>query len=114
MPNEIPIGDLIVAGTKYRKIPQVKLAQLKRGDPIQFIREPKNEFDPNAIICMAYIDIPTHIGYVPAKVAKHLAPMLDNQLKLGARVVKCDAARNEVTILLTWTKENSDATPPKP
>ena len=48
-------------------------------------REPKNPFDSNAIQIIAHVPsqnkhIP--IGYVPAKVAKDMAPLMDNGYKV--------------------------------
>ncbi|MPM69871.1 hypothetical protein SDC9_116819 [bioreactor metagenome] len=45
-----------------------------------FIREPNNNFDPNAIQIAAIInhDNPIHIGYVDKSLAANISPMLDS------------------------------------
>ena len=105
MSQKIPCNDFLVAGTKYR-CTQDQVNQLKRGDVIKFEREPTNEHDANAIACFAFITPgPTHIGYVPAVVAKHLSPMMEAGLELEAIVLRTDV-KCTIKAGMFWVKED--------
>lgn len=71
-----------VTGTSYNNR-QGKLWNLRKNADKAYVslsREPKNPADPNAIKVIAHIkgQRPFDIGYLPAKVAKELAPVIDN------------------------------------
>ena len=105
----VSIGTLVIAGTKYRCKPN-QLKDLKFSDQIELEREPKNEHDPNAIACYARSgQIRFHVGYIPSKLAKHFAPMIDNGLRLSAKVRFTNYSRLEINIDLIWEKEDSAA-----
>jgi hypothetical protein len=50
------------------------LAGILPGVSVTLIREPKNKFDPNAV--MVWID-GKHVGYIPSRDAAALAPFID-------------------------------------
>jgi HIRAN domain len=50
------------------------LAGTLPGVPVTLVREPMNQYDPNAV--MVWIN-GQHVGYIPSKDAKALAPFID-------------------------------------
>ena len=63
-----------VTGTHVGKRPQICL-RLKMGDQLKIVREPQNAYDSNAIaVCNTKGE---QCGYVPAKMARWIAPVLD-------------------------------------
>jgi hypothetical protein len=74
---------LRIVGTAHEGRDSVVRRYCKRGDTVKFHREPENLFDPNAIavwhvrLNKAGRDIGDQVGYVPADIARELAPLLD-------------------------------------
>ena len=75
--------DFHIVGTTYRSPDQKSaLKKKKQGSLILLVREPGNQSDPNAIMCLAAQSDHSgqanfnwrHVGYLPAKLAKKLAP----------------------------------------
>lgn len=65
-----------VAGSQFCPIAaQVRLSELREGERVILKPEPTNAYDPNAIQIITEDDV--FIGYVPARIAKHLVSMLD-------------------------------------
>jgi len=62
-----------LAGTKYANM--AESMSLERGDFVRLLREPQNPHDKNAI--KAVSSSGTKIGYIPRKIAMHLAHGLD-------------------------------------
>ena len=77
---EAPVN--IVAGAQYYVEDLQKLLGPPRlgghfiPTPVQFLREPTNEYDPNAIVIRVN---DTRLGYVPRERARHIAPILDRE-----------------------------------
>jgi hypothetical protein len=65
-----------LVGMKHRGTESV-VAALKDGHPVTLIREPNNDYDPNAVQVWA----DQHIGYVKATQARPLAMAMDRALK---------------------------------
>lgn len=59
------------------------IATLKVGDMLQFVREPENKFDPNAIVVQSFQGV---IGYVCSGDAAEIAPWMDRGEKVAAYV----------------------------
>lgn len=55
---------------------QTILKQLKSGDQLDIVREPKNEYDKNAIMVMTKSGL--QIGYIPAKTCINLSKDMDS------------------------------------
>jgi hypothetical protein len=65
-----------LVGTKFRGPEMVALlASLPNGEPLTLVRDPANEYDPNAIKVFAREQ---HIGFVKGSQAKALAAFMDN------------------------------------
>jgi hypothetical protein len=63
------------------------------------VREPDNPEDPNAIRVM-HVGV-YHMGYLPRKVARHIAALMDMGLRFIALFVQCNRAPGEETVGLT-------------
>ena len=63
---------------------------LTPGEPLKLVREPQNEFDPNAILIYQAAGPLENadLGYVPRTLAETLAPTIDGGAQLQARVWK--------------------------
>lgn len=76
-----------IAGMKHaNRIAHVKYAHWQSKFILQ--REPDNRFDKNAIRILLPVkkgSVKLMLGYVPAKHAKELAPMIDDGMKLEAK-----------------------------
>ena len=53
-----------------------RIERLKTGESVQLVREPRNEYDSNAINVHSRLG---SIGYIPAEIAEKLAPFLDRK-----------------------------------
>jgi hypothetical protein len=53
---------------------QPAIRKFLRYHPIKMIREPENPYDKNAIMVTGNGNL---MGYIPAKIAKDMAPMMD-------------------------------------
>lgn len=60
-----------IVGTKYITNGERLLRDVPEGSPLLLVHEPQNAFDTNAVA--VYV----RVGFVPAAVAKTLAPQLD-------------------------------------
>lgn len=102
----IKCGQLEIVGAKYRNLSQRQINELV-NETVDLKREPSNEHDPNAIACFAYLqEGMLHIGYIPAKLAIHLAPMMDEGgMHLQALIKQTDAVRMRILAELIWVKE---------
>jgi len=103
MKEEIPFLALRIAGTKFRCTKDEVRQFVSPGDFVKLEREPKNEFDSNAIAC--YLGV-RHVGYVPAAVAKYYAPLLDVGLELAGRVLSTQPDLLIINMQLVWVKED--------
>lgn len=104
MSPTIRCNTFLVAGTKYRKLSPRQFSELHEGSIIQFEREPGNEYDGNAIACYAYISqLPTHIGYIPKEVARHISPMLDCGMRFHAEIQRTQQEKQLVWAELVMT-----------
>lgn len=77
-----------VVGTKYRGAKVVQLVESLTenhcGEHVSLEREPNNHVDPNAIKVIWGGEF---LGYVPAHVAKILAPIIDSEEIGAARII---------------------------
>lgn len=65
-----------LAGNAHRGIDaQVRYAKLTAGEPLVLVREPDNQYDPNAI--QVHTEDGCFIGFVPKAVAARFAPLID-------------------------------------
>jgi hypothetical protein len=62
-----------IVGQKHRGLDPY-LAGTLPGVPVTLVREPKNKYDPNAV--MVWID-GKHVGYIPSKTNAALAQFID-------------------------------------
>lgn len=86
---------VFVTGTHVGKRPQICLT-LNTGDELKIVREPKNPYDANAIaVCTTKGET---CGYIPAKMARWISPVLD------AGVIRVKDARVEWAT--DWGREN--------
>lgn len=84
--------EMSVAGVTFRPdYPQniFNIAKLQVHSPVPVLavleREPENEVDEHAIKVLVNKE---HVGYVPAWVAKHLSPELDQGIKRWMAIVE--------------------------
>ncbi len=83
-------------GTGYYEA-AVKAGRFSPGAPVRLVREPSNEYDPNAVAVYAETG-KRKAGYVPKGQAKRLAKMLDAGADLVAISVRgSGAGSNQVT-----------------
>jgi hypothetical protein len=73
--REIFLIDTHIAGTTHIKGVEEICGKLGPGDRLDFFREPKNEFDKNAIVIRNTDG--SKIGYVPMKQNEILARLMD-------------------------------------
>jgi hypothetical protein len=76
-----------IVGQKHRGLDPY-LAGTLPGVPVTLVREPMNQYDPNAV--MVWID-GQHVGYIPSKDAQALAPFIDQTGKPWQEPVKIAA-----------------------
>jgi hypothetical protein len=72
-----------LVGMKHRGT-EALVASLPQGEPLELIREPTNQFDPNAIKVFARGQ---HVGYIAAKQAKPLAVKIDRQDNASVKIL---------------------------
>lgn len=87
--------ELSMVGLRYRGFSNAKLKRIVQSVPLQcrLEREPKNEFDPNAIKVVS--EKPElHLGYLRREVSAELAPLLDNGAQATCRLVFVNAFDN--------------------
>lgn len=94
----VSLGIFEVAGVAYRTTAQF-LYRVDELDELKLVREPDNSADSNAIrVHVVKDDRDYHIGYVPATVARALAPMMDAGMPLAATVDICAPQKPMVTM----------------
>lgn len=73
-------------GNNFRPI-EAKVAynELEDGDELILLREPGNQYDPNAIMVLQP-DTEIHLGYVAKEVAIELASMMDEGQEFHCKV----------------------------
>jgi hypothetical protein len=64
---------------------QTILPRCRPNEPLLLLREPRNPRDPSAIAVIRADD--TQLGYVPAALARRLAPLLDRGAEAQGRVL---------------------------
>ncbi len=70
----MPTINSAIVGMKFHAGSHDKLLETEDGSPVTLVRDPQNEYDPNAIRC----EIDGQIcGFVPASQAKRLAEDID-------------------------------------
>ena len=89
-----------LAGTKQ---PEIQKNVRTYGGPglcaYQMVREPENEYDPNAIRVALFGQFT--IGYIPKALAVDLAEQMDGGKQLEAEFVRLNIAPGEETIGIT-------------
>lgn len=85
-----------VAGVSYNNrkavLAQVATALADKAEMhTRFEREPNNEYDKNAVKVMVYFGAientkPVQLGYVPADIAKKIAPILDKGIEIKPHI----------------------------
>lgn len=105
---EIKCGEFVVAGTKFslrdRGLTIDDLKALTKEATMHLDREPNNEYDKNAIIVSHENK---HFGYVPATLAKHFAPMIDNGAEFYLKVMAVNPTTQLIKVELVW-ESNQD------
>ncbi|HHT87397.1 MAG TPA: hypothetical protein GX002_00055 [Clostridiales bacterium] len=107
MPWDICLIEINIAGTFYRDMLVVE-GRIEKGDVLYLVREPNNEYDPNAILVTAedgYI-----IGYVPRKDNQMFAYMMDSGEILYAvlKSESIDVSKPVVSIMLRRQLDKED------
>jgi hypothetical protein len=87
-----------IVGQKHRGLDPY-LAGTLPGVPVTLVRDPKNKYDPNAV--MVWID-GKHVGYIPSKTNAALAAFMDSRPKVGVPPLALDEkispeAREEIS-----------------
>ena len=86
-PKDEFLGKLKIMGDFVGKRQDHIRKYLKYGSKLHLLREPENEYDPNAILIQLSVRKGTHfldLGYVPKEQAAIWAPMMDAGVKLKA------------------------------
>jgi len=95
-------NDVMVVGMHFRgQHAKDYAAALLPGDELLLEREPENQFDPNAIKCMAPGEEPWHMGYVEAQSAIWIANWLDEGNEYRAIVDRLEPKKNNMHPILT-------------
>jgi HIRAN domain len=84
--REAGMWEFVVAGVDYGARAAVVASSMEEGTPVQFIRDPTNKFDANAISVQLWDG--RDIGFVPKEWAKELAPYLDAGAMAFARCTR--------------------------
>jgi HIRAN domain len=74
-----------VAGAGQHHTEALEAAAIEPGDPLELMRDPDNEHDPNAIQVLADGQ---QLGWVPRELAERLAPALDGGESWSAIVLR--------------------------
>jgi hypothetical protein len=80
---------------------QEVIKQIVVGSGIEcfsLIREPQNPYDPYAVRVDCY---DMYIGYIPQRISRGVAKMMDNGQKLTGRLNKVNSSPNHSTLGLT-------------
>lgn len=95
-------------GNNFRPIEAKAIAnELAEGDVLTLMREPGNQFDPNAIMVLDP-NTEIHLGYVAKEVAQELAPLMDE-----GRAFACQVESNMMrSIVLKIDDEPADQVAP--
>jgi hypothetical protein len=80
--RKLGIWDFMVAGTAYDGRGEVIDSRLDAGDVVVFAREPMNQWDSNAVAVRLVSG--EQIGYVPAKYAREIGPLMDGGAAFAA------------------------------
>lgn len=86
---------------------QAIIAGCREGDSARLVREPRNRYDSNAI---AVHVAGGQIGYIAKEKAEILAPLMDDDMRTTAKVVKInggtpDKPSRGVVVEVAWTFE---------
>jgi hypothetical protein len=65
---------------------QKLLSKCKAGQTLLLIREPKNQYDPNAIMVCTHAR--TQLGYIDSELAEDMAPVMDQGNGATAQITK--------------------------
>lgn len=103
--------NVLLVGLNYRATSETQ-TDLARRTPFEVVlqREPKNDFDPNAVmVTMAEIRPGMLIGYVSKAMAVRLAPMMDNEeiRILATAVTEIDPETGTGQMLVSFVKKIS-------
>ena len=96
--NTVIIPEFKIAGTFAVAKRSEVVSNISAGDRLRLFREPKNEYDKNAI---RIEDENSHaLGYVPKDIAKKLAPAMDAGASLWGKVIDIARKKIEITALI--------------
>ncbi len=81
---------------------------VSEGNPVSVVPEPTNKVDPNAL--MIRDPEGKTMGYVPAELAKQMAPMLKDEVikLLGAKVLEVDREGSWTTVSVEITFDDGE------
>jgi HIRAN domain len=105
-----------IVGQKHRGLDPY-LAGTLPGVPVTMVREPKNKYDPNAV--MVWID-GKHVGYIPSKTNAPLAAFIDqtgeqltleNTIAMDSALIDLASAGASKSITGTFIRSPNSAYP---
>lgn len=96
--NTVVVPEFKIAGTFAVATRNELASSISAGDRLRLFREPKNEYDKNAI---RIEDENSHkLGYVPKDIARKLAPEMDSGVSLWGKVIDIARKKIEITAMI--------------
>lgn len=95
--------ETILVGAHFRGADICEIVKkLPEGTILPLVREPSNQYDPNAI---KVLHANLHIGYIPTREAEKWAPILDRGAFGTATIVEPGTAKPTIRVAITPVAE---------
>jgi hypothetical protein len=98
-----------IAGVTYEGR-QTVVSKLLRKEIVMLVREPKNEYDANAIAVTNTLG--EQLGYIPREMAARLATPIDKGARISAHVVSVGGYNGRVGVEIALHADNDKALMP--